>query len=442
MGSARPGFTSIVAIAFGLAIAVTAGCYRPRVVDCVSACNVVSRSCPDGMTCSAGLCTRGPTCVTDVAAGARHSCAIRAGGITCFGDNSYGQLGTRAPGSRGGTADTPPIPVDLAGRTATAIVAGARHTCALVSDDEAAVPICWGDNTRGQLGVPGGGTRGAQPADRFEAVGLPAGQVALALTAGVAHTCARLDDGRVVCWGDSRFGQLGLDPAAPTFTPVTLDGPAKAVAAGAYHTCALVAGGVRCWGWNDDGQLGDAGQRGGDVAPGVTVAVPLPAAATAIAAGAFHTCARLETGAVVCWGLNDAGQLGTIRPPGSGAMPPGPAVDLGAGRTAWAIAAGTAHTCAVLDDFSVKCWGFNLEGQLGIGKTSNRGDDEALGDGLPRVDMGRDPVSRLAVGAHHACAIQTSGVKCWGLSADGRLGTGDTKKRDADAGTPIVFATF
>ena len=404
------------------------------------------------MTCSAGLCTSGPACVTDVAAGARHSCAIRAGAVACFGDNRYGQLGTREPGNRGGTGDTPPIPVDLAGRTAAALATGARHTCALVSDNDAAATICWGDNSRGQLGVPGGGTRGAQPTDRFDAVGLPAGQAAVALAAGVAHTCARLDDGRVVCWGDSSFGQLGIDTralgaapagtAAPTFLPVLLDGPATAVAAGAYHTCAIVAGAVRCWGWNDYGQLGDERQRGGDVSPGVTVAVPLPAAATAIAAGAFHTCARLETGAVVCWGLDDAGQLGILRPPLSKFMPPGPPVDLGAGRTALEIAAGTSHTCALLDDFSVKCWGFNLEGQLGIGETSNRGDDEPLGDGLPRVQLGHDPVSRLVVGAQHACAIQAAGIKCWGLGNDGRLGTGDTKKRGADASTPIVFATF
>ena len=121
---------------------------------------------------------------------------------------------------------------------------------------------------------------------------------------------------------------------------------------------------------------------------------------------------------------------------------PGKLVDLGRGRAGRAIAAGASHTCALLDDFSVKCWGYNIHGELGIGTSSNRGDDETLGDDLPLVALGSLPVSRLAVGANHACAIQAAGVRCWGLNDSGRFGSGDSINRGDDPSHPIGFANI
>jgi alpha-tubulin suppressor-like RCC1 family protein len=422
------------------ALAVLAGCYRPRLVDCVLSCNL-SHACPGGMTCAAGLCTGGTTCVTDAAAGGSHSCVVRGGAVSCFGANSHGQLGTGDTQSRGGGAEAIPIAVELSGRKATAVVAGGRHSCALAAADrEAAGAVCWGDNARGQLGVPGGGTRGARPEDAFDTV--PVGRPITALAAGLAHTCARLDDGSVVCWGDDRLGQLGVpDDGAgnAAFTPTPLDERAVAVSAGAYHTCALLeSGAVRCWGWNDYGQLGGMEEDVGT--SGLGIAVPIPPA-TAIAAGAFHTCALLESGSVTCWGLNDAGQLGIPNLLHRLDTPPGTAIALGAGRTAHAIGAGTSHSCALLDDFTIKCWGFNAEGELGIGATQNSADSE-LGDHMPSVALGADPAAALTVGAHHACAIQKAGVKCWGLGSAGQLGTGDLRNRGDVTDPTLVFATL
>ena len=152
---------------------------------------------------------------------------------------------------------------------------------------------------------------------------------------------------------------------------------------------------VRCWGWNDYGQLGDSTHPSGDVAPGSIVTVSLPAG------GARHRdrCGRVPQ----LRGPHDrrppvgAERRRTDRrPPGirQPAVPPGRTSS--AGKAGDALVVGASHTCARLDDFSVKCWGLNLDGELGIGDTANRGDDESLGDALPRVPLGPDPVSRLA----------------------------------------------
>jgi alpha-tubulin suppressor-like RCC1 family protein len=431
------------------ALAIALGCYHPRLIDCVLGCDV-SRACPATMTCSAGLCTRGATCLLGVAAGERHSCAIVGSEVECWGNNSYGQLGIGSTQDLGGNA-APLVPVDLGGRQATAIAAGARHTCAVTAGANAATgaALCWGDNAFGQLGLADGRARGGQPGDMLDAVPLPAPRTVADLTAGLFHTCALLDDANVVCWGDNRFGQLGVTPGGDTavpanlgFTPVSLGEPARAVSAGAYHTCALLASGaVRCWGWNDHGQLGDAAQPGGDVVPGLLVPVSIPAA-RAIGAGAFHTCVVLETGDITCWGQDDAGQVGVPVDPALGIRPPGSIVDLGPGRTGRAIGAGASHSCALLDDFSIKCWGYNIDGELGIGTSSNRGDDEPLGADLPPVALGSLPVSRLALGANHTCAIQAAGVKCWGLNDSGRLGSGDSINRGDDPSHPIGFVNI
>lgn len=415
-------------------------CYRPRVVDCVIACTPQS-GCPDGTTCQNGLCTRGATCTLEVAAGGKHSCAIRGGQVTCWGSNTYGQLGVPGTGNRGdGTAA--PAPADLGGqRAATAIAAGGRHTCAIVVDAAGSGVLCWGDDSWGQLGAaPGSG--GLVPFG---------GGTVVQVTAGLYHSCAQFEDGSVRCWGDNRFGQLGVPRAngagadaslGSPFPPVDLGGArASAVSAGAYHTCALLDdGSLRCWGWNDYGQLGDVSRPGGDVEPGLILPVDLGGGrrAGAVAAGAFHTCAISDAKEVVCWGQNDAGQTGVPYDPTQRSVPPRTAVDLGSGRTARAIGLGASHTCAVLDDFSTRCWGFNGDGELGVGDTDNRGDNEPLGDALPRVALGPDPVARISAGANHACVTQGAQVKCWGFGAAGRLGTGDDKNRGDQAARPIT----
>jgi alpha-tubulin suppressor-like RCC1 family protein len=433
-----------IAVAIVIVAALPAGaCYRPRLVDCVVKCDR-TQSCPDGMSCAAGLCTRGATCAVAVSSGARHSCAIRGPAVTCWGNNTYGQLGGPGSGTATGARSSPP---DL-GAAATALAAGGRHTCAALAGDGAKV-ACWGDNAHAQLGVGA-----APPATSPNVVSFGTGHLIVSISAGLNHTCVVDNDdggvtksGPVRCWGDAHLGQLGLPemPAGAAISPSGLSavdlGAARAVAvsAGAYHTCALLEdGAVDCWGWNDNLQLGmdDGGQL-----PGTVVAVELAGPAHAIAAGGFQTCAILDGGAVSCWGQDDAGQIGVRTIKGLPGVAPA-SIDLGHGRTARSISVGASHACALLDDFSVKCWGLNLDGELGLGDTRNRGDDGLLGDALPRVGLGQDPVSMISAGANHTCAIQGPEVKCWGSNDSGRLGIDDGENRGDDPSHPIIAVPF
>ena len=175
----------------------------------------------------------------------------------------------------------------------------------------------------------------------------------------------------------------------------------RVLAAGRSHACAsLASGAVVCWGGNDHGQLGlghahVVGDSPGDL-PGRLAPVALGSGARAvdIAAGGRHTCVVFDTGQVKCWGDNGSGQLG-LGDTNHRSDEPGelgdalPAVDLGKNRTAVSVAAGGTHTCALLDDGSVKCWGGNTRGQLGIGDNIARGDDPCeMGDDLPAVNLG------------------------------------------------------
>ena len=240
-----------------------------------------------------------------------------------------------------------------------AIAAGGFHTCALL---EAGAVWCWGENDDGQLGD---GTltdhRTAAPV-----VGLPVGVVAI--SAGAADTCALLADGGVRCWGNNDEGALGdgtfVDKAEPR-TVIGLQGAAVSIEAGSYHTCAVAAtGGSSCWGWNQYGQLGDGSTTNRSTATPVSGA---SVGVGAIWAGNQHTCA-LIAGTAKCWGRNALLQLGD----GTGVDHIVPAPVRGLGGTVVQLATADTHTCALMISSGVKCWGYNGVGQLGIG-TSDGG---------------------------------------------------------------------
>jgi hypothetical protein len=224
------------------------------------------------------------------------------------------------------------------------------------------------------------------------------------------HICAAMESGVVSCWpgypyyGElSAYGTLGPnynDALPPESRPVIALGGGhltRQVATGSQHSCALLDDDtIKCWGRNDYGQLGigDTVHRGvtldqmGDALPVVQLGEP----AKAVAAGAQHTCAILKSGNVKCWGYNDAGQLGQGRTDNLGdaanELASLPAIDLGTGRTAVAIDVGT-HSCALLDNGAVKCWGSNLNGELGQGDTAARGAAPGtMGDALHEIDLG------------------------------------------------------
>ena len=301
---------------------------------------------------------------------------------------------------------------------------------------------------------------GDASSDVADATG-PAQGLASAVVTGNAFACAILVGGKVKCWGANISGQLGLGSTANRgdgpgemgdalpYVDLGTGRTATTVAAGSNHACAVLDNGrVKCWGSNDSGQLGlgDLLSRGdgagemGDALPYVDLGTGRTA--TKVAAGRLHTCALLDNGRIKCWGASAFGQvgLGTTDTRGGGAGEMGdalPFVDLGSGRTAKALVANNDFSCALLDNDRIKCWGQNSTGQLGLGDAQPRGDNAGeMGDALPFVDLGTGrTVKSVAAGTLHACAVlDNERVKCWGQNSGGELGLGDTFPRGTGAG--------
>lgn len=254
--------------------------------------------------------------------------------------------------------------------------------------------------------------------------------------AGGSYTCAVLGGGNVRCWGSNRYGALGngrLDPIGDDETPasagdVDVGGSVAFVATGEEHACALLeTGGVRCWGLNNHGQLGYGHTRniGDDELPSTAGDVNVGGRVVHIAAGTLHTCAVLETGSLRCWGDNSSGQLGYGHNESIGDdETPASAGDVDVGGTVLEVVGGDSHTCALLDSGSIRCWGASYYGQLGYGDLLTIGDDEspaAAGDvpiGGRAIDLAGDDSSTCVV-------LDTAAVRCWGHGTSGDLGYGN-----------------
>ncbi len=239
---------------------------------------------------------------------------------------------------------------------------------------------------------------------------------------GALHTCAVTDSGTVRCWGNNDFGQLGNGTRATSSTPTPVSGlvGVQQLAAGAQHTCALRHGGtVWCWGFDANGELGN-----GDpslLQQLTPVQVVDLSGATALAAGSYHNCAILADGTVSCWGSDGMGQLGDGSA-GDYASTPSPVAGITAANPAIALAAGEFHTCAVLADHTVSCWGHNGSGQLGDGTTTDRSLPTAV-VGLP-TPVADNPALAVTAGTAHTCVVvgNPNRVYCWGLNKHGELG--------------------
>ncbi len=424
-------------------------------------------ACSANHECLSGLCA-GSICIARVmqlALGGNFTCALLDDGrVKCWGGNSQGQLGLGDtlprgdnPGEMG--ANLPAVSFGT-GRRAISLAAGDSHACAIL--DNGALK-CWGENTWGQLGVGDGSDRGDQAGemgDSLPPVSLGTGRIVRNVSAGDMHTCAILDNQQLKCWGENFVGQLGLGNTVPRGKNSTNMGDslpavalgtgrtAASVAAGGLHTCAILDNGqTKCWGSNAYGKLGlgDTAHRGdnagemGDALP--TVNFGTGRVASLLAGGTVHTCAVLNNAGVKCWGFNSTGGLGlgdtSHRGDGPGEMGDNlPLVGLGSGRTALGVAVGEFHSCARLDASEMKCWGNGTYGALGLGDVNVRGDQAGeMGDSLPVVSLGtgRSAVA-IAAGSPHTCALLDNGrAKCWGRNSSGELGLGDTNDRGDDA---------
>jgi hypothetical protein len=266
------------------------------------------------------------------------------------------------------------------------LVGGDRHTCGLTS---AGAAYCWGDNSYGQLGTTtNSGTSTPNPTPT--AVSVPSGVTFVSLAAGFYHTCGLTSAGAAYCWGQNSYGQLGTttntgtDTPNPTPTAVSVPSGVTfgSLAAGAYHTCGLTsAGGTYCWGWNYYGQLGTTTNTGTDTPNPTPTAVSVPSGVTFVSleAGVYHTCGLTSAGAAYCWGNSGDGQLGNGTTTASSAPV---AVSAPEGVTFASLAAGSYHNCGVTSAGAAYCWGSNGYGQLGDGTTTSRATPTAVTAGL------------------------------------------------------------
>lgn len=449
---------------------------------------------------------------TRLVVGDGHTCVLlHVGSVRCWGDNTYGQLGVPTIAS-----SKVPVTVSSFGsdRFAVELAAGKNHTCALLND---ASISCWGHNGYGSLGVVSAGGYLPQniAAEKFKTI-----------TAGGFNTCAISTSQVIFCWGRNNLKQVGKPTQTSSVTsPQSLSHPSSvegfvSISTGESQTCAIATvGSSWCWGSNSDGQLGN-GELSTSSDPVATYLLPSMQKVTMIESGGSHSCLLTTQANLICWGLNDVGQVGDTQSD-TGTLPyyledakfmkvatgtrhtcglknestivcwgdnemaqlgnnstfsssVPVAVQLPEGATAREIAAGDSHTCALLDNDDVMCWGSNSKGKLGDGSTTQRlvptkvvqlhvapgesintmsdithngatistefsttdisshrtleyGTDEFLSGETNTIDLGHfGSVRQIASGSHHSCMVIAGGyVKCWGDNVDGALGTGD-----------------
>jgi alpha-tubulin suppressor-like RCC1 family protein len=308
---------------------------------------------------------------------------LETGGVRCWGYGCTGALGE-------GVAlmwRLAPGPEVLTGARQ---VSRSRHACAVL---ETGGLRCWGANNAGQVGDGTTVDPRLSPSDSDVLTGVEA------VGTGAHHTCALMKTGGVRCWGMNNAGQLGdgtyTDRHTPPATDVIAD--VRAISVELFTTCVLRKnGGVRCWGSNVEGQLGD-GTTTNRKRPADTDVIT---GARAVATSGNYTCAVLETGGLRCWGkLNRGPSIGSP-----------PDTDLLTGVSA--VAPGTLHACAIVGNGDLRCWGANENGQLGTGERSG-------GSTTPVGAV--TGVSGVSVGLNYTCAKLATGLHCWGSTGTGNL---------------------
>jgi alpha-tubulin suppressor-like RCC1 family protein len=230
------------------------------------------------------------------------------------------------------------------------------------------------------------------------------------LSLGGSHSCQRFDNGSVACWGSNAAGQLGSSGIDNATQPTLMQGfTAQQLSLGDAHSCATQDNTtVACWGANADGQLGSSG--GDNASPQEVAGIY---GVRQVAAGDNHTCALLDNGSAMCWGAQAFGRLGNDNTTAASVTAPSAVHGL---DNASYLSAGGGHTCALLDNDTVACWGANAAGQLGEGTNTDAG--------LPQQVSSLSRVTDISLGNTHSCAVTDGEVWCWGANHQAQLGLG------------------
>ena len=359
------------------------------------------------------------------------SSVVVSGSAWAWGMNNYGQLGNGTTTTTGCGCISTPVAVSLpSGTTVTAIAGGQFHSLALTSSGQV---LAWGNNGDGELGN-GTTTDSSTPV----AVSLPSGTTVTAIAGGSYHSLALTSSGQVLAWGSNNRGQLGNGTTTYSSIPVPVSLPsgttATAIAGGGYHSLALTSTGqVLAWGNNVQGELGNGTTT--DSSTPVPVSLPSGTTVTAIAGGFEYSLALTSTLHVLAWGLNANGELGNGTTTNSSTPV---AVSQPWGTYVTAIAGGLFHSLALTSTGQVLDWGYNGEGELGNGTTTNSSTPVPVS--LPSGTT----VTAIAGGQDHSLALTSSGqVLAWGYNAEGELGNGTTTTTGCFCiSTPVVVSTL
>ena len=365
-----------------------------------------------------------------VAVGWRHGCVLLSDqNMSCWGNNVFGQLGTNST-----TNTTTPVLVQPLQGTAkpVALTLMNAHTCALLDDGNSA---CWG---YGYLGALGTDEPISSSPVSVDVVSSPV----LGINSGGWHTCAVLDNGSVACWGSNFYQQVGSTHPVGEETATLIQGydanrPASVVRTGPTHSCAVdTSGYIGCWGNGENGQLGNGGTTDSSVP--LNVSLPTGAKAMDVALGSYYTCALLTNGSVMCWGEGTYGELGAGWSITSSTTPIYTSTLGSSARSGVAISSGSVHTCVLLDDGSVVCWGYNGWGTLGTGSYTNM----FVPTYVNSLSSGSSTTATSIDGGYgHTCAITNNGPLCWGKADSGQLGDGQTQYNQATPQTVGSFGT-
>ena len=361
-----------------------------------------------------------------------HTCAVTTDKVTyCWGYNDKGQLGNNS----GNLTSSTPVIANVTGAT-EAISAGGGFTCAATSDNNI---FCWGENTYSQTGYPSESINNVFPIASF-AINGATGTTIKDISIGTNNGCAIATDNNTYCWGSG--GMLGTGDSVASLTPVKVTGgyTFTSVSVGGGYTCALTTtGAAYCWGSYQTGSFGNGVAGSGYSYSPVAVSGGLSFKTIATSPGFSTVCGIASDDKAYCWGYNSTGQLGD----GTTTTKYVPTLVSG-GYTYKSIAVngyysnGYGNTCAIALNGNAYCWGYNNNGQLGNGTTTQSTTPVLVSGGITFNTQNTKSISTSGDGfSFNTCAIAANNsAYCWGYNNHGQLGNGTTTQST----TPVLVS--